>query len=51
MAYHLFICWANSRVVSMSELDLDQITVKFLVIPITGRSAGCIIGKDIDVEV
>ena len=46
-----FICRANSRVMFMPESDLDQITVEFLVVPITGRSVGCIIGKDIDAEV
>ena len=46
-----FICRANSRVMSMPESDLDQIPVEFLVIPITGRSAELVIGKDIDAEV
>lgn len=36
---------------SMPESDLNQITVEFLVIPITRRPAESIIGKDIDAEV
>ena len=47
----LFIYQANSGVMSMPESDLNQITVEFLVIPITGRSAKFVIGKDIDAEV
>lgn len=35
---------------SMPELDLNQITAEFLVIPITGRSAEFIIGKDTDAK-
>jgi len=47
----LFICQTNSGVMSMPESDLNQITVEFLVIPITGRSAEFVISKDIDAEV
>lgn len=35
----------------MPKSDLDQITVEFFIMPITGRSAQFIIGKDIDAEV